>query len=378
MAIEFDLELDIFLEIALEHIHNDNAFERVYVKEIFPSLAYKIHDESISEDVFEMSLVEDTIARIRHEALKIDREAQSYFENFPEPVLENIYVTDIDGSKRYLTEEEVYEIIEHVRSYLLTNKLVPLFNISNELIKIRTAELMSKKILDEKYAGEKGKNWILENEPIAHRHRPDFLKKCGVVSDELKEDIESVIKTRNDLVHDLKQWVQLDDPEELHSSLEKCISTIEALDYKLHYPPQVRMYEEDNIIDVFGIDPDNVRSNIGNADLSEASEAVGDALLQKGLTDKESHTYRLLEEKFKNDEYLKGVINEFWKQELSEIDDENEFEEAIIRYAVEFARYFGINIFRRLLPYQEEFDSRIPEKYFCDEFVNKIDSVTEN
>jgi|GEM_PF-6827969 len=374
MSANFDVNLDILLEMALEESHSEMEVERAFVREMLPLISSQLRDGS-ADPIYSRTLSGSTIARFRHEALEIDRKLREYFENIPSYTRGNIYIWDYDNSKRYLTSSELEDVFDHMRSYLLIGKLIPLYNISNELAKIRTAQLVSYELLDPRFGGETGTNWILENEPVSAKHRPELLRKCGIIEDELVDDIQTITDFRNTLIHELDEMAKLDDPEMLQSEMESCIQTIERLDELVKFPSHVRLYEEKDLDETLGIDIQRLKNEIDTNDFEEVSEEVGDKLLRQGIQDEGSYMHRIISSELEDDEKLIGNINEFWNQHLTDIDDEEELVNELAIYGGTYARHFGINLFRRLKPYKDEFQSRFPQKVFSDDFIEVFDHV---
>lgn len=376
MSVNYDVNLDILLEIALEESHDEMEVERAFVREMLPLISNQLRGGS-ADPTYSRTLSGSTIARFRHEALELDRKLSGFFEDLPSYTRENVYIWDYDNSKRYLASDELEGIFDHMRSYVLVGKLIPLYNISNELAKIRTAQIMSYKVLDSKFGGESGTNWILENEPISAEHRPEFLRKCGIIGEELVEDIQQIADFRNTLVHELDEMAELDDPEMLLSRMEACIQTIEELDELVNFPSHVRLYEEKDLDDTVGIDIQELKNEIDTNEFEEVSEKVSEKLMREGIRNQGTYMHRMIATELEDDQKLIGMVNEFWNQHLADIDDEKRLVDELAKYAGTYARKFNINLFRRLKPYKSDFQSRFPEKVFSEDFIEIFDEIQE-
>ncbi|MCF2206488.1 hypothetical protein KI372_07015 [Halobacterium salinarum] len=364
----------------------DNAIERAYtgidrppaiLNEILPVLGQEVYDGDGVGDLYESYLIETSIARIRKEAIDLDNRLQDYFYSIPDSTVESLYKLDLDDSRYSIGREEWDFVKRYCRSFLLTDRLIPLFNMCNELFKVRTAELMSRKVFTDGYGGETGENWLLENEPIQHSQRPELLMRCGVIDSDLKRDIEDVSNYRHDLIHELGKWGDLEPPERILSNLETAVATIESLDEKLDYPSQVRLHHEQNRHDVLDfLDEERVRERLSeeaSVDLETARDVVEEEMFRSAFTGEAESFHENLKEGLSDEDSQIETFERFWRNELSKADEE-EFRPLLLYWAGAINTHLDINIFRTLRANRDRFEGKVPAEFMTEEFVEEFDS----
>lgn len=376
MPIDEDIRLRHLLDVAIEEAYSNLDAGPAIIDEILPVIAQQLHDVASVEELYEKYMIELSIGRIRNEALQLDDSLKNYFEKVPDSLVQNIYVIDIDGSQRRLSQENWEFIQSYCRSFVLTNRLIPLFNMVNELLQVRTTELISRRVFTEKYGGSSGINWLIENEPLSASQRPELLMRCGVIEHGLKEDIKNVMEYRNELIHEVGKWGSLESPQEIRDKLELTVSTVESLDNLLSYPPQVRLYRELDPNQIpLNINQDRVQEGLSekeNSDFETAVDVVENELIRNAITNEDSPYYAQIEEILNQEEELLDVFERLWRQELQDAEGE-EFRSILLSWATLLKKEFNVNVFSVLQKHKNRFKSRIPDRFLSEEFAQEFE-----
>lgn len=100
------------------------------------------------------------------------------------------------------------------------------FTLSNEIIRSLSGEILNKKIVDESLRSESSLSSMNNLDP---KTQENLLYYSGAIDSGLKGEIVRVRKTRNKLVHDLRQRHLLSGLNNLESRIDRTVSTINNL-----------------------------------------------------------------------------------------------------------------------------------------------------
>ena len=374
-----DTRLEDLLGVAIDRVSELDTAEYAYLDEIFPAIGGEVHSQNAA-DTYEKILVEQSIARIHNKIHKKHEALSEFFDSIPEFWVGEIWTLDLFQEPHYLSEEE-WEFAKGLcHSNLLMDDAILLSNICSEVVKIRTAELISREILSDQYGGEKGVNWILENGPIPSQHRPVLLKKSGIISSDLECQIQTITETRNEMIHDLGRRYQQPAPDDLMSHIEDCLSAIEALDDQLGYPSMVRMYREYSHMEYMGQLFGDIYEVVENEDINSTEEVfdiVGDKYLEHAIVNEDSPMRDQIVEIMQDDEKFTGFLNNLLNKLQAETESEKEYKIQIMAQAEVFKENLDINLLRKIKDNRETFESRIPDRLFHEEIISEFDPQSD-
>jgi len=372
------IRLRNLLELGIEDAFKDIPQETLMTEEMLMKIGSDLHSVDKHDNIFEIYLSESTMGRLRIEMIQLNEQIGEFFTRIPDTIVDDLHIVDFDGSPRDISLSEWESIKEYFHSFLMTDKLIQFFSMAYELLKIRTAELVSQEILASKYSGESGRNWILENKPISYRHRPEFLMRCGVIDPQLVKNIKTISDFRGKLVHELEAWHQIESSDKLIQKIETCTKTIEQLDEKLGYPPQIRFSKHEDPIERLGINIEDIRdtlNKIEDPDFDDATDAIGKEMVSHALKNENSPFREEIERYVHNDDKLVRAFENFYQNELSHKNGDD-FEKALYSYAGTLRDEFGVNLFRILSQRKERFESRLPKEVFSEKVIQIFDSET--
>jgi hypothetical protein len=111
----------------------------------------------------------------------------------------------------------------------LANRVLPFLTLAQVVIEDYSVSLLHDKVIDEDYRGSNTTKRKLERK-LSQPGREMLLQRTGLVSGDLRSDMQDVRQTRNDLVHNLRETDYFEEVVEAAEAVETCAEVIEKFE----------------------------------------------------------------------------------------------------------------------------------------------------
>lgn len=111
----------------------------------------------------------------------------------------------------------------------LANRVLPFLTLAQVVIEDYSVSLLHNKVIDEDYRDSNTTKRKLERQ-LSQPGREMLLQRTGLVSGDLRSDMQDVRQTRNDLVHNLREMDYFEEVVETAEAVETCAEVIEEFE----------------------------------------------------------------------------------------------------------------------------------------------------
>jgi len=108
----------------------------------------------------------------------------------------------------------------------LANRVLPFLTLAQVVIEDYSVSLLHDEVVEEDYRGSNTTKRKLERK-LSQPGREMLLQRTGLISGDLRSDMQNVRRTRNDLVHNLRQIDYFEEVIEAAKTVEKCAEVVE-------------------------------------------------------------------------------------------------------------------------------------------------------
>lgn len=198
------------LDKAWEKLHSEGLIDRSG-----DTVDYDTQSAELGERLYKITIIEGIIAG---DDVKNIQSSQT-IEKF---TLMRLFNDIMDVIEKFEGEEREEEKI----AIMASDDVMLFFTLANEMIRSLSGKVLNEEIVDESHRGESSLRSMKELNPETQE---DLLYYSGMIDSGLKGEIARIRKTRNKLVHDLRQRHFLRGLSNLESRIDRTITAINEL-----------------------------------------------------------------------------------------------------------------------------------------------------